>query len=1311
MCVRALGSSKAMSATNPKDEPEVRPGEAEWSPTPGRIGISCSGGGVRSASFCLGGLQQLDASEVLSRADFVSAVSGGAYIAGGWAVANGELEAAVRTAGPVATVKKAALDAAIEEFRAAREEAADKKAALDAAIEEFRAARDEAADKKAALDAAIEEFRAAREEAADKKAALDAAIEEFRAAREEAAVKKAALDAAVVRARRLFSPGSSEERWVRFHSSHLLGSASVYLVGALRLAAGALFGWFLIWLLLFAVASPVGWVMSSSVGHEELQARTPILSLDSDIVLDESVPVFVKSSGTLVGETPVELYRFTPRYSKATFRQWSTVISGDSTTTDVRVKVSAGGSGYVRVTQGKAEITTQPTLEVLKQPAEPAPGQPEAVVVRTQPTFTLTSTELPAGTPTETARRIQRLLESDDEAALGEQTGLTGRAHITITGWQWLLSLGLIALGLCLYLLRVLWRPFTRWRRASLEWASKGAAGFGVVVFAVLVALPWLVQEVPLLVARVTRAESLTDGTADGGSVEWVLALLGVTGLLATALRAFSQLAIKQGKQHLGLVIRIVVAILVPLVALLVTVSLLRLAAANSVDGRYLGFGVGMEFADLPVMAQWSRWLLVLVILAVLSSVEAHAWSLFPFYKRQLNEAYNVAPPKVKLAEPLKSVDYGAGPVLLASGSGVHLPKDPPDGSTDRAKRGHGHLAPSGKAKLVVCCAANVHSKKKAPPGRRAVSMTFDEDWVGSPELGWISTQEYQSALSARRLSDVTVPSLQAISGAAISPGMGKFTMGPLDSMLALLNVRLGVWLPNPRVVKDHLSVDVRSRSVWKARPWWIYYLFEVGRYFPWDKKFVYVSDGGHWENLGLVELLRRGCTEIYCVSAAGDGPESFSTLGEALALARESLGAEFDIDLTDLRAAGATAPEAGRRLRRRKTKKKNAELATDPWSSKPFVAGTFTIPTPDGKRVKGRLLVVEANLTDALPWDVQAWAESNPAFPDDPTSDQLFDHRQFESYRALGWHQLGAGLRSDRWRELGRWTSAANPPESYRPDLSTTDVTDVAVAATRSATTWLHVGSHGRIFVRSSTEPDESWRALPHARRTRTVVAPIRLPWSTHAKRITAAARSEEVMVAFIGTHGDLYWAVLAASLSATVWRPLGIQAKDVAVVDAGEGRWRILTATNKGELRSFLVPGDRSDGYPVAIDGGADWVAAASDERGRTLVAIAGQAGLRCGYLDDAQPWHPLDSETRAQELSLIVTANGPEVLFTNPDGPSGVRRWTVHSNTEPQTLPRADELTMLCGTMTLDGQLQLIGRNTDGRVVISEIIDNKD
>jgi hypothetical protein len=236
---------------------------------------------------------------------------------------------------------------------------------------------------------------------------------------------------------------------------------------------------------------------------------------------------------------------------------------------------------------------------------------------------------------------------------------------------------------------------------------------------------------------------------------------------------------------------------------------------------------------------------------------------------------------------------------------------------------------------------------------------------------------------------------------------MGKMSRGPIDALLALLNVRLGVWLPSPAVVQTR-----GENSRWKRLPWWGWYLCEVLGRFPKSAKYLYVSDGGHWENLGLVELFRRGCTRIYCISAAGDGPESFSTIGEAIALAREEVGVDLSVDLSKLRRPSKSPDSLSRPLRRRPKAKTAEQLADADWATAGHVLGTFTYPPtkPGGETVRGVIVILEANLAEDVPWDVQTWAEGNIAFPDDPTTDQLFSHRQFESYRALGRAQMKAG-------------------------------------------------------------------------------------------------------------------------------------------------------------------------------------------------------------------------------------------------------------------------------------------------------------
>jgi hypothetical protein len=189
------------------------------------------------------------------------------------------------------------------------------------------------------------------------------------------------------------------------------------------------------------------------------------------------------------------------------------------------------------------------------------------------------------------------------------------------------------------------------------------------------------------------------------------------------------------------------------------------------------------------------------------------------------------------------------------------------------------------------------------------------------------------------------------------------------------------VWLPNP-------APGYASRwEAWAARPWWIrmigmrarpHYLIKemIGLTSARDK-FLYVTDGGHYDNLGLVELLRRGCATVYCFDGSGGEAGDFSTLGEAIEYARVDLGVEITIDVEAMRPD----EELGGR------------------SAADFAVGV--IRYADGSL--GTLYFARATLTPDLPLDVEAYVRKNPRFPHDPTTDQLFDEAQFESYRQLG--------------------------------------------------------------------------------------------------------------------------------------------------------------------------------------------------------------------------------------------------------------------------------------------------------------------
>ena len=223
-----------------------------------------------------------------------------------------------------------------------------------------------------------------------------------------------------------------------------------------------------------------------------------------------------------------------------------------------------------------------------------------------------------------------------------------------------------------------------------------------------------------------------------------------------------------------------------------------------------------------------------------------------------------------------------------------------------------------------------------------------------------------------------------SISGAAVAPAMGKMTRAPLRFLLALANVRLGVWVPNPTRVQGGASYRGLHR-----RPGLSYLAREMAGSSPGRSRFVYVSDGGHFDNLGLVELLARRCDWIFTIDASGDAIDTFGTLGCALAIAEAELGITVDIDPeTDM----APAPETPTFVR------STFSRGVIHYPARPASADVPAVPASEGT-----LLVVKAGVPADAPWDVASYHARFPRFPTDPTSDQLYPAPRFDAYVSLG--------------------------------------------------------------------------------------------------------------------------------------------------------------------------------------------------------------------------------------------------------------------------------------------------------------------
>lgn len=382
------------------------------------------------------------------------------------------------------------------------------------------------------------------------------------------------------------------------------------------------------------------------------------------------------------------------------------------------------------------------------------------------------------------------------------------------------------------------------------------------------------------------------------------------------------------------------------------------------------------------------------------------AWSLHPFYKRRVANAFSLRRDPKKVDET--QVDETPYDVPI-------YPND------ERFEEVEG-------PKLILGAAAHF-SGKRAPPGRRALSFVFTRDWVGGPETGYVNTDSLREALGKGNEGNATIIAAMAISSAAFASAMGRHSMGSLNSVLAVLNLRLGVWLPSAsqldRMKKGQASpVHVRRIG---------YLLKEIFRIFDKDDRFLYVTDGGHLENLGLVELLRRRCSLIVCLDGSG-GP---LTLFEGVRLAEEELGVKVcfpDGSYDAVRPGSMTdkvnQPEAVR-----------ARMA-----AKRVLVGSIEYPDlgPDFPKCSGTLVYARCALTKETDDVCLEYASRHLRFPNDPTGDQWFDVDQFNSYLALG-RQVGA--EAVKAAEKKR-AAEESPPLEVLPDLPSAEPPEAAAGS-----------------------------------------------------------------------------------------------------------------------------------------------------------------------------------------------------------------------------------------------------------------------
>jgi hypothetical protein len=286
----------------------------------------------------------------------------------------------------------------------------------------------------------------------------------------------------------------------------------------------------------------------------------------------------------------------------------------------------------------------------------------------------------------------------------------------------------------------------------------------------------------------------------------------------------------------------------------------------------------------------------------------------------------------------------------------------------------------SGGPFHIINTTLNTTSSRNAKlRARNGENMILSPLYCGSAATGYRRTSDYLRG-------ELTLSTAFSVSGAAVDPDTYATHSRPVSFLMALMNVRLGVWLRNPR----------QEPKRWRFPAWYQLMLREMlGIGLSEQDSRIHLADGGHFENLGLYELLRRRCRYIIVSDAGADPTCTLADLGQAVQRARADLGAEVDL-CADSLFHGNGEGDATR---------KRAHLVGQ-------------VVYSDGTR--GEILYLKALLRENLGADIYGYWRTNPEFPNQPTSNQFYGELQFDSYRELG-RQLMAGILGDERADVER--------------------------------------------------------------------------------------------------------------------------------------------------------------------------------------------------------------------------------------------------------------------------------------------------
>lgn len=403
----------------------------------------------------------------------------------------------------------------------------------------------------------------------------------------------------------------------------------------------------------------------------------------------------------------------------------------------------------------------------------------------------------------------------------------------------------------------------------------------------------------------------------------------------------------------------------------------------------YLGFSTAGEPMDGALVAcalgVGLVWTLLLGWCVNLNHISIHR-----YYRDRLMETY--------MPDIRRALACGTGMAVGADATPLHQVANPQD--------------PSGPYHIVNTTAILVNSDNPTYRRRGGDNFILSPLYCGCNATGWAPTETFMGGR-------MTLASAMAISGAAVNPNAGVGGAGPtrnktVSLAMSLLNLRLGYWAHNPAKPQSHLPNHLIPGGYSFGNALGI-----AAAGFSERRGYIQISDGGHFENNAVYELVRRRVGLIIVCDGGEDHGFSFSDLQTTVQRVWTDFGARISalLDATPDRMIPIPV----------------GKEASYPKGIGFAERGFMVCEVAYNDGTKGTLLYLKTTLIRDVSFRVKGYAAQNPDFPDQSTIDQFFDRVQFDAYRELGYQiasqMLDSALPRPEPSAPGDGDSAPAPP------------------------------------------------------------------------------------------------------------------------------------------------------------------------------------------------------------------------------------------------------------------------------------------